>query len=98
MSNFIHIIGSCRPRDSVCDGIISTGCPEDDEWSTGAGFKCLRNGRTCKLPQQLIYDNVEDCERGDDICFFHNNDDGIFVDSGMYGDKIMYVFYLLGVF
>ena len=62
----------CRHRDTVCDDIVESGCPEDDEWSAGPGFKCLRNGKTCRLPQQLLYDNVKDCELGEDLCFRHS--------------------------
>ena len=60
----------CVSRSTICDGLISTGCPEDDEWKTGIGFKCIRNGRVCRLPQQLLYDDITDCDNGEDICFF----------------------------
>ena len=59
----------CYSRDTVCDGIILTGCPDDEEWSTGIGFKCIRNDKECLLPQQFLYDDVKDCQRGDDLCF-----------------------------
>ncbi|XP_039257513.2 uncharacterized protein LOC120334123 isoform X1 [Styela clava] len=61
--------GSCYLRTSVCDSNPCTACPEDHEWSNGIGFKCVRNGATCMLPQQLLHDDVEDCDGGVDICF-----------------------------
>ena len=54
----------------MCDGNFDEDCPEDDEWSIGTGFKCIRNGKICKLPQQLVYDAVQDCDKGEDLCFF----------------------------
>ena len=59
----------CCHRDTVCNGKIEDGCPDDDEWAAGTGFKCTRNGRVCRLPQQLLHDDVQDCEQGEDLCF-----------------------------
>ena len=59
----------CVSRETLCDGFATSGCAEDDEWQAGIGFKCVRNGRTCHLPQQLLYDDVKDCDNGEDICF-----------------------------
>jgi len=64
--------GSCVHRTTVCDGNACRGCAEDDEWKTGIGFKCIRNGQTCRLPQQLLWDNVQDCDDGSDICYSFN--------------------------
>ena len=61
--------GKCVSRDTVCNGEISNGCPEDEEWENGIGFKCLRNGKICLLPQQLLYDDIQDCDYGEDMCF-----------------------------
>ena len=59
----------CVRRETVCDGFVTLGCAEDDEWQAGIGFKCVRNGRTCHLPQQLLYDDIKDCDNGEDFCF-----------------------------
>ena len=64
----MFITGDCRRRDTICDGVRSPSCLEDDEWTTGTGFKCIRNGRICRLPQQLLYDDFHDCEKGEDVC------------------------------
>ena len=65
---------ACQKRDTLCDDNAMNGCEEeDDEWSTGTGFKCMRNGKICKIPQQLLYDGVRDCEQGEDICFDDTN-------------------------
>lgn len=60
--------GACVGRDSVCDGVFDNMCPEDDEWQSGVGFKCVRKGKICKLPQQLLRDDVADCDNGEDLC------------------------------
>ena len=56
-------------RDTVCDGSYRPTCPEDHEWQTGIGFKCMRNGEMCNLPQQLLYDEIQECDDGADLCF-----------------------------
>ena len=45
------------------------GCEEDQEWTNGPGFKCVREGRLCFLPQQLAADDVQDCDGGQDLCY-----------------------------
>ena len=60
----------CVSRDLVCDGRSEPGCDDDDKWATGVGFKCVRNGKMCKLPQALLYDEVQDCDAREDFCFF----------------------------
>ncbi|XP_076799429.1 uncharacterized protein LOC143444168 isoform X2 [Clavelina lepadiformis] len=60
---------SCRPRSTICDGNSCNGCDEDTEWTSGVGFKCVRNGKPCLIPQQLLHDNVKDCDNGEDLCF-----------------------------
>ncbi|CAK8675570.1 unnamed protein product [Clavelina lepadiformis] len=59
----------CVERATLCDGNSCKGCPEDDEWTSGAGFKCIRQGKLCRLPQQLLWDGVQDCDRGNDLCY-----------------------------
>ena len=44
-------------------------CPEDTERQRGIGFKCIRNGKLCLLPQVLLTDDISDCDNGDDLCF-----------------------------
>jgi len=61
--------GNCAKRTTVCDGNACDGCAEDDEWKAGNGFKCIRDGSTCRLPQQLLWDNVQDCDDGSDLCY-----------------------------
>ena len=61
--------GSCVPTSSVCNGVVDDGCQEDSEWTSGPGFKCIREGKTCFLPQQLVKDGVQDCDDGQDFCF-----------------------------
>ena len=68
-SYFLCRTNICVKRDTVCDGIYRTVCPEDDEWQTGIGFKCMRNQKTCHLPQQLLYDTIQECDNGEDLCF-----------------------------
>ena len=63
--------GKCVSRDNVCDGNLNKDCQEDDEFPDGPGFKCVRNGRICRLPQQLLFDAVEDCDKGEDLCFIN---------------------------
>ena len=63
----------CVNRERVCNGKHEEDCPEDDDWSVGPGFKCIRNGEICKLPQQLLFDEVQDCDKGEDLCFFKEN-------------------------
>ena len=53
----------------MCDGNRLNGCPEDDGWKTGIGFQCVRNGEVCRLPMQLVYDDVQDCDQAEDLCF-----------------------------
>jgi len=65
--------GQCMKRSTICDkSVCASSCPEDDGWETGIGFKCTRNGQTCRLPQQLLWDNVKDCDDGSDICYQSN--------------------------
>ena len=59
----------CVNRDILCDGKKERGCDDDSEWESGIGFKCIRNGKLCRLPQQLVYDDVQDCDGGEDLCF-----------------------------
>lgn len=56
-------------RDTICDGNTCDGCAEDHGWTTGVGFKCLRDDRNCILPQQLVWDGIPDCDGGADLCF-----------------------------
>ena len=88
--------GVCCARHTVCDDVINSECTGDDEWSTGAGFKCVRNGKVCRLPQQLLYDNVQDCESGEDLCFDNEFDTHGFVCNTTYvisyGDSKVYLF------
>ena len=60
---------TCLPRSTLCDEDACNDCHEDAEWVNGPGFKCVRNGRTCILPQSLLFDDVQDCDNGDDFCF-----------------------------
>ncbi|XP_076812331.1 uncharacterized protein LOC143459189 isoform X2 [Clavelina lepadiformis] len=59
----------CVERATLCDGNSCKGCPEDDEWTSGAGFKCIRQGKLCRLPQQLLWDGVQECDEGTDLCY-----------------------------
>ncbi|XP_076814045.1 uncharacterized protein LOC143460429 [Clavelina lepadiformis] len=69
---------NCVERTTLCNGDEWDGCQEDDNWSSGAGFKCIRQGSVCRLPQQLLQDEVQDCDQGDDLCFtFFSNSDEI---------------------
>ena len=65
--------GSCELRSTVCDGNSCNGCKEDDGWKSGLGFQCVRNGDYCRIPQQLLRDQIQDCDEGEDLCFFNNN-------------------------
>nr|XP_026691396.1 low-density lipoprotein receptor-related protein-like isoform X1 [Ciona intestinalis] len=60
---------TCSLREHVCDGSSCNGCPEETEWDTGRGFKCLRNAKKCILPQVLLKDEIKDCDNGEDMCF-----------------------------
>ena len=59
----------CVHRDLACDGKVEPGCDDDDPWETGPGFKCVRNGKVCKLPQVMLHDSIQDCDAGEDLCF-----------------------------
>lgn len=59
----------CFPRLSICDGNSCNGCAEDHDWGKGTGFFCIRNGKDCILPQQLLLDDIKDCDSGEDLCF-----------------------------
>ena len=61
--------GDCVLRTTVCDGDSCDGCLEDDEWETAIGFQCVRNGKLCRLPQQLLYDGIQDCDQKEDLCY-----------------------------
>ncbi len=67
---------TCVSRATLCDGDLCNGCGGDggseEEWSSGPGFKCVRNGRVCRLPQSLLYDRVQDCDNEDDFCFIQD--------------------------
>ena len=69
----MYISDGCYQRDTVCDGSVATGCLQDDEWNTGIGFKCVKNGKKCRIPQQLLYDDIEDCQKGEDVCFDYHH-------------------------
>ena len=58
----------CVRRSTICDRNPVNGCPEDDGWKTGIGFQCVRSGEFCRLPQQLLWDDVQDCDQGEDLC------------------------------
>ena len=62
---------TCRRRSTLCDGDSCNDCGSNSaaEWQNGAGFKCVRNGRVCVLPQSLLGDAVQDCDNGDDFCY-----------------------------
>nr|XP_039259229.1 G-protein coupled receptor GRL101-like isoform X2 [Styela clava] len=60
----------CKLRSTVCNKNACDGCTEEDhEWNNGIGFKCRRNDEDCVLPQQLIHDDIADCDGGADLCF-----------------------------
>ena len=61
--------GECANRTTICDRNCFDRCLEDDGWKTGVGFQCIRSGELCRLPQQLLQDDVQDCDQGDDLCF-----------------------------
>ena len=60
---------SCVAISTLCNGILNDGCEEDKEWTNGPGFKCIREGRVCSLPQQLVMDGIKDCDQGHDLCY-----------------------------
>lgn len=53
----------------MCDLETCNDCPGKDTWNNGHGFKCVRNGRQCNLPQMLLHDGVKDCDDGSDLCY-----------------------------
>ena len=59
------------PRLEVCNNERCTGCDTDRLLhGAGPGFKCTSNFfADCVLPQFLLYDNVPDCDNGEDLCF-----------------------------
>ena len=65
--------GSCVLRSTLFDGDSCNGCSEDDGWKTGIGFKCVRNGEYCRIPQQLLWDQICDCDQGEDLCYDNHN-------------------------
>ena len=65
--------GSCADISTLCNGELRDGCEEDREWISGPGFKCVREGKRCYLPQQLIMDGLQDCDDGQDLCFEFND-------------------------
>ena len=68
-------------RSSVCYNSACSGSGgRTIALDAGPGFKCRSNNTYCVLPQVLLYDNVKDCERGEDLCF-----DGRFVISALHG-------------
>ena len=76
----------CTPRSTVCDGNPCSGCDEDDGWTSGVGFQCFRNGERCKIPQQLLWDEVQDCDQGEDLCYILPSSVKPSFD-GRYGEK-----------
>ena len=60
----------CERRSTICDGDRSSGCAEEDGWKTGIGFQCVRNGEFCRLPQQLLVDDIQDCDQAEDLCYY----------------------------
>ena len=70
--NLYNLPPISQHRDTVCDGIFDKLCPEDEEWETGMGFSCIRKGRRCRLPQKLLFDDIADCDNGEDLCFGTN--------------------------
>ena len=69
----------CVSRETLCNGETNDGCLEDDEWGNGIGFKCIRYGNVCHLPQQLLYDDIQDCDDGEDLCFSLNQENKLAV-------------------
>ena len=61
--------GYCIPKSNLCDGKLDEECDDDTEWLTGIGFSCVRNRNRCIIPQRLLYDDISDCDKGEDICF-----------------------------
>jgi len=61
---------NCVARNTICDGKMESGCVEEDEYKGGIGFKCKRKGEeNCRIPQQLLWDNINDCDEGADLCY-----------------------------
>ena len=59
----------CHLRSTICDGSLN-GCRDDeDEFEGGTGFKCIRKGKRCRIPQQMLWDDVADCDREADLCY-----------------------------
>ena len=57
-------------RSTVCDDMPCNDCDQSQvSHGSGPGFKCLSNNSYCVLPQVLLYDDVPDCEKGEDLCF-----------------------------
>ena len=63
--------GDCRRRSEICNGYDV--CDRDDGWKTGIGFQCIRKGKFCRLPQPLLWDQIQDCDQGEDLCYVNNN-------------------------
>ena len=61
--------GACHRRSIICDGRIERSCDDDIEHYSGIGFKCERGGTVCIIPQSFVYDQIRDCDDGEDICF-----------------------------
>ena len=57
------------PRSNVCDEDPCNDCLEEAEHSPRNGFKCIKNNQYCILPQMFLYDDVPDCQNGEDLCF-----------------------------
>ncbi|CAK8693080.1 unnamed protein product [Clavelina lepadiformis] len=68
----------CVERSGLCCGENVMGCLENHGFKNGIGFQCVRKGALCMLPQQLLWDGVEDCDRGEDLCYISSSsgDDG----------------------
>jgi len=64
---------TCVPISTLCNGILDDGCEEDKEWTSGPGFKCVREGKICSIPQQLVMDGIQDCDDGQDFCYNLND-------------------------
>jgi len=73
-SNYYRCKNStCVPISTLCNGILNDGCEEDKEWVSGPGFKCVREGKVCSIPQQLVMDGMQDCDEGQDFCYELND-------------------------
>ena len=64
---------TCVSRDTVCDGtnLLQNGCENEDEYEGGVGFKCIKDKKHCRLPQQLLWDGYIDCDGGADLCYIN---------------------------